>query len=278
MAEGANPDVAITGNPESRTRCSDDVGLLENLCKGIPGGLAGEGDPNVGGVVAAESFVPEVVKALLQQGSVLLVVGDHVEHGGVALVRAAGQPAGLRDAGGAVVARGHHAVPVLLHREPVRELQLRRHNRPGEAHAGEAGELGEGAGLEGHFPGAWDLEDALGHVGVVDEDGVGSIEHDDGPVLLRERHQLRELLPGCRRTSRVVGRAEEDEVGAGGVLQVGEEPVLGSALEVRDVVKLLRLRIVRASVTSHHAGVHVGRVCGILHRHGESLPEHGLHA
>mmetsp|Transcript_23618 Transcript_23618/g.51548 ORF Transcript_23618/g.51548 Transcript_23618/m.51548 type:complete len:504 (+) Transcript_23618:136-1647(+) len=278
MAEGAHPDEAVAGDAEAGAGGGDDVRLVQDLRERVPAGLALEGHPHVGGVVAAVGGEPQVVEALLQQRRVLLVVGHGLHHGGVAVVGAAGQAAALRDVAGAVEAGGHHAVPVALHGEPVRELQLRGHHRPPEANAGEARELGEGAGLERALLGALNLEDGLGDGGVVDEDGVGGVVHDDGAVLLGERHQLLQLLASRRGAGGVVGGAEEDDVGAGGVGEVGEEAVLHGALHVRDVVELLGLLVVGPGVARHHGGVHVRGVSRVLHRHADALAEHSLEA
>ena len=59
---------------------------------------------------------------------------------------------------------------------------------------------------------AWDLEDGLWALWVADVDRVRGVVDDDGPVLLRERHQLLQLLPRGRCARGVVGIAEEDQV------------------------------------------------------------------
>lgn len=58
----------------------------------------------------------------------------------------------------------------------------------------------------------WDLKDAARALRVVDEERVCGIIHNDAAVLLGKVDQLSQLLPGGGCPSRVVGRAEEDEI------------------------------------------------------------------
>lgn len=58
------------------------------------------------------------------------------------------EAAGLHDVAGAVEAGRHHAVPVGVHAGAARVAQLLGHDRPAEAHAREAGVLGERARLQ----------------------------------------------------------------------------------------------------------------------------------
>jgi len=62
---------------------------------------------------------------------------------------------------------------------------------------------------------AWDLEDRARAVGVGDVDRVRGVVDDDGAPLARVRDQRGQLRACGGRAGRVVGRAEEDEVGAG---------------------------------------------------------------
>lgn len=60
-----------------------------------------------------------------------------------------------------------------------------------------------------------DLVDGPGAVGVGDVERVGGVVHNDAAVLARKLHQLGQLLARGGRAGGVVGRAEEDDVGAG---------------------------------------------------------------
>ena len=82
-----------------------------------------------------------------------------------------------------------------------------------------------------------DLVDRLGHVLGADERRVRRVEGDDRAALARPLDQLRELLSRRRRARRVVRRAKRrDDVRPLGLLEVGEEAVLGAALHVHDAV------------------------------------------
>ena len=83
-----------------------------------------------------------------------------------------------------------------------------------------------------------DLVDRLGHVLGADERRVRRVEGDDRAALARPLDQLRELLSRRpRRARRVVRRAKRrGDVRPLGLLEVGEEAVLGAALHVHDAV------------------------------------------
>mmetsp|Transcript_32504 Transcript_32504/g.62458 ORF Transcript_32504/g.62458 Transcript_32504/m.62458 type:complete len:202 (+) Transcript_32504:242-847(+) len=160
MPKCAHPNKALPRNAKTGTRCGDNVSLLKNLRKRIPGWFSIHRNPHVGCICASVGGEAQVIEALLQHGGILLVVSHQLPHGGHASLGGACKPARLRHVGCAVEAGGHDAVPVGAHRSTVRKLERVRHHRPPEAHAGEARELGEGARLQRHLLRPRNLEDA----------------------------------------------------------------------------------------------------------------------
>ena len=182
-------------------------------------------------------------------------------------VRNAREPSGLDDVRGPVEAGRHDAVPVLVYRRAVSELELVRNDCPAQSHSGETGVLGEAASLDAALVRARNLVDALGRA-VLDVDGVGRVVDDDGSVLLGKVDQGLELVVRSARPGGVVGVAEEDEVRLGGLRDVGEEAVLLEAVHVLDVLVLARLLVEKAGGAHDDARVHVGGVGGVLDRDG----------
>jgi hypothetical protein len=254
--EGADPDEPLAAGSEPAARHGDDVRLLEDLREHVPRLAPGEPHPHVRRVGAAVHLLPERRERLHQQPRVLLVHADHAAHGGPAFLRRyAGEAAGLRDAGRAVEASADDTVEVARHGAAVRVPELVGHHRPAEADAREPSELGEGRDLDGHLPRAGHLVDgprlALRHV-----PRVRRVEHDDGAVPPREVHQLAQLRRGRHVPRRVVGRAEEDHVGAWHGGEVREEGVLRRAPHVSDARVLAGL-VGLAGLPHDHAVVHV---------------------
>jgi len=160
--EGADPDEPLAAGAEPAARHGDDMRLVEDLREHVPGAAPREAHPHVGRVGAAVHLLAERRERVHQHARVLLVHGYHAAHGVPAFLRGeAGEPPRLRDAGGAVEAGAHDAVEVARHGRAVRVPELAGHHRPAEPDAREPRELGEGADLDGHLPGAGHLVDGL---------------------------------------------------------------------------------------------------------------------
>mmetsp|Transcript_12091 Transcript_12091/g.38229 ORF Transcript_12091/g.38229 Transcript_12091/m.38229 type:complete len:386 (+) Transcript_12091:2028-3185(+) len=220
----------------------------------------------------------EGLHRLAQQLGVVQVVVDERADLLEALVVEAGEAATLNDVGRAVEDGAHDAVPVVAHGRAVGELERGRHNRPAEADAGEAGVLGEGVDLDGNLLSARNLVNRLWRACRLDERRIRRVEDDDGAILLRPLHELRQLLPARGRARRVVGRAEVDHVGARRVRQVREEVVGRVARHVDDprVLALWRRAVDRPRLPHHHGRVNVHRVRRVLYCRDDRVAKHEL--
>ena len=73
VAEGARPHEPLSGGAEAAARGGHNVAPLQDLSKHIPGGLAREADPDVGGVLSAVHGEAQVHEGLAQDGCILSV-------------------------------------------------------------------------------------------------------------------------------------------------------------------------------------------------------------
>ena len=90
VAKGAGPDEALARGAEAAARSGHDVALLQDLRKHVPGGLAGEADPDVGGVLSSIHREAQIDKGLAQDGRILSVECHQLDHFPEALVLQSG--------------------------------------------------------------------------------------------------------------------------------------------------------------------------------------------
>lgn len=217
MPERARPHKPFASRTEAASGRRHDVAFFEDLGKDVPGGPSRKADPHIGRVDAAVDAESHLLEGFTQNRGVLLVERHEIVHLLEPLIGKAGQPSGLRDGRSAVEDRGHDPVEVVDDGGPAAVFELGGDHRPPEADAGEARVFRERTSLDRALVGAGDLEDRARAVGVFDVQRVSRIVNDQRAVLLGEGDQLGQLLAGGRGARGVVGRAEEDEVGALGL-------------------------------------------------------------
>ena len=176
--------------------------------------------------------------------------------------------------GYAVELRGVAAVPKCVHgvffTGGVEGFEILRHDGVSAAGAGESGNLGEAAELDGDFTCPFDLVDRMRHFGIANECFVGGIEEDDGLILLGVSNPFGELRFGGDSSGRIVGEAEIDQIGRV-VWDRRDVTIIRRAFEVSDA--LIATINIAAGATSHDVGVGVNRIHGIGNREGRIFRE-----
>ena len=80
VAKGACTHEALASRPKPAARRGHDVGPLQDVSKGVPGGLAGDGYPNVWCILASMHLEAELFKGRVQDARILLVEVDGLLH------------------------------------------------------------------------------------------------------------------------------------------------------------------------------------------------------
>ena len=91
-------------------------------------------------------------------------------------------------------------------------FQALGHHREGASRSGESGVLRKGPEFNGAVPCAFDFEDRVGQIGVLDERLVGGIKQDQCPIAAGVVNPGFELCLGGHSTGGVVGEAEIDQI------------------------------------------------------------------
>ena len=140
-------------------------------------------------------------------------------------------------------------------------FQLHGHQGIAAAGAGKAGNLGEGADLDGAGAGTFHLKDAAGLARLGDKTLIGSVKQDDRAVGVGKIHPLLQLGGGVHRAGGVGRAADINDIRLLALVGHGQETVFLPGLGVDHPAAV------------RNVVIHIGGVDGVRHQDGIVLAE-----